>query len=760
MDTAKRKKISSGSSDRAFFLEAKPSWKEGETKELHTRVVFSAHVPFVDAPVLYVTGCNFYRIYLNGSFLAYGPCRTSHGYAEVDEIPLALTQGDNYLEIQTIAYNSANYYSPKEPAFLQAEVRSGDKVILSTPNGFMVREWNEKLQKIIRYSFQRGFAEGYDFRKEPAKEERPVEVEGKTLLPRMVSYLKYPEYSSVLVESGQALYQERTIKDDCWLCASCFDTFPSEDYEIDAYRYGLSLTYQKGEMVDEIKGGRYSIFALEHAKTGFIHLALESSEEAEVYLYFDDIDLNFGQGDFINVNFRRTGGMNGIGLRVKAGITDFLSFEPYSAKYIRVVSRRGCVRVKSLTIKGYENPDADRFVFVCEDSKIQSIVDAARNNFVTNAVDVLTDCPARERAGWLCDSYFSGKAETLFTGENKVEENFLTCFLNFTAPIPEGSIPMCYPADNYDGKYIPNWCLFYVVEIADLARRHPTKLIELSRSNIEGIFRFFSRFENEYGLLENLESWVFVEWSKANDDAYIEGVNFPSNMMYAYALMEAGNLYRVPKWIQKAHKIYESIRKLSFNGKFFVDNALRVNGKLTATTNISEACQYYAFFSKTASKEEYPELYTTLLEHFGAKRDETKVYPEVAKSNAFIGNFLRLISFVENGDNQVIKDECIAYFGKMAELTGTLWEMDDPGYGSLNHGFASYVANLLVNYLTGYEGAEGNTLLFSSTSIAIDCHIEVPLRSGKIVMERKNGELSVSVPEGYLVKGNANDSHR
>lgn len=40
MDTAKRKKISSGSSDRAFFLEAKPSWKEGETKEFHTRVVF------------------------------------------------------------------------------------------------------------------------------------------------------------------------------------------------------------------------------------------------------------------------------------------------------------------------------------------------------------------------------------------------------------------------------------------------------------------------------------------------------------------------------------------------------------------------------------------------------------------------------------------------------------------------------------------------------------------------------------------------
>ena len=38
-------------------------------------------------------------------------------------------------------------------------------------------------------------------------------------------------------------------------------------------------------------------------------------------------------------------------------------------------------------------------------------------------------------------------------------------------------------------------------------------------------------------LLEDLESWVFIEWSICNSKPYIEGVNFPSNMLFAYMLI-------------------------------------------------------------------------------------------------------------------------------------------------------------------------------------------------------------------------------
>ena len=39
------------------------------------------------------------------------------------------------------------------------------------------------------------------------------------------------------------------------------------------------------------------------------------------------------------------------------------------------------------------------------------------------------------------------------------------------------------------------------------------------------LFDYFERFRNEDGLLEKLESWVFVEWSKANH--FVQDVNYP-----------------------------------------------------------------------------------------------------------------------------------------------------------------------------------------------------------------------------------------
>ena len=52
---------------------------------------------------------------------------------------------------------------------------------------------------------------------------------------------------------------------------------------------------------------------------------------------------------------------------------------------------------------------------------------------------------------------------------------------------------------------------------------------------------YFQRFRNADGLLEKLESWVFVEWSKAND--FVQDVNHPSNMLYAEVLAGMDRLF-------------------------------------------------------------------------------------------------------------------------------------------------------------------------------------------------------------------------
>lgn len=139
----------------------------------------------------------------------------------------------------------------------------------------------------------------------------------------------------------------------------------------------------------------------------------------------------------------------------------------------------------------------------------------------------------------------------------------------------------------------------------------------------------------------------------------------------------------------------ETIEKQSFNGQFFVDNAVRKNGKIVQTTNITEVCQYYAFFFDIATQKKHSALLQTLLNDFGPQRKETGLYPDVAFANAFIGNYLRLEVLFRNGFYKQILKEIDLYFYYMAELSGSLWEYDTPR-ASCCHGFALYVAYWLL----------------------------------------------------------------
>ena len=90
------------------------------------------------------------------------------------------------------------------------------------------------------------------------------------------------------------------------------------------------------------------------------------------------------------------------------------------------------------------------------------------------------DCPSRERAGWLCDSFFTARVEYVLTGTCTVEKVFLENFLlaDQFEHLPEGMLPMCYPADHYDGVFIPNWAMWFVLELEEyLVRSGDTELI-------------------------------------------------------------------------------------------------------------------------------------------------------------------------------------------------------------------------------------------------------------------------------------------
>ncbi len=321
-------------------------------------------------------------------------------------------------------------------------------------------------------------------------------------------------------------------------------------------------------------------------------------------------------------------------------------------------------------------------------------------------------------------------------------------------------IPMCYPSESLSGNFIPNWMCWLVFEIENYIKNTGDySLNDQALVRVKDVVDFFAGYENEYGLVEDLPGWVFVEWSVCND--YVKGVNFPSNMLYSATLECAGKLLGRPDLIEKGKKLKKVIEKMSFNGEFFSDDAIRVDGKLVTQTNhTTETCQYYAMFFDIATEEKYGKLVKTMVNDFGPLRDDKTVYPNVPKSNMFIGNYLRLEILRRARSYEKIVETCVHYLLIQAKYTDSLWEnrclQDDLQYrhsGCCVHGFAAAAGNYLTEALTGFRGFSSpkKEIYITGSALAINSKFTLPIEDDVCTIENKGGKVSISAPIGYKI---------
>lgn len=81
--------------------------------------------------------------------------------------------------------------------------------------------------------------------------------------------------------------------------------------------------------------------------------------------------------------------------------------------------------------------------------------------------------------------------------------------------LPKGMLPMCYPADHSNANYIPNWAMWYVLQLEEYVKRSGDhQMIVESRQRVADLLDFFVPYENEFGLLESLEKWVLLNGQK------------------------------------------------------------------------------------------------------------------------------------------------------------------------------------------------------------------------------------------------------
>ncbi len=784
--------------DTPSFHSAQPVWAEGRAEEMNVSLGFRAVVDLKEStepPMLYVAAATIYRAWLNGELVAHGPARGPHGFYRVDVIDLSpqLKPGRNVVAIEVAGYNANSYYTLDQPSFLQAEVLQGSTVVASTLGAgqpFEATLLDYRVQKVQRYSFQRPFVEVYRLSSNSqrwiaeadAVLASPVKLQPqsqKQLLPRRALL---PELTRVPptrhVSAGRiehldtvpTLWKDRSLTN----IGPELKGFPEAELEqvvstdmqqlVSLSTDSLTNLWEDDSQLT-LTADRYHVLDVGINRTGMIGASVSCDTKTILLFAFDEILTDTPQAKD-DVDFRRLGCVNVVRYELEPGSYQIESIEPYTFRYLKVICLQGACTVNNIYQRELAHPATSKTHFAASDERLNRLYAAGVETFRQNTLDIFMDCPSRERAGWLCDSMFTARVAPELTGTTVVEKAF---FENYLLPerfahLPDGMLPMCYPADHYDGNFIPNWSLFFVLQLEEyLARSGDQVLVDALRGRITRLMDYFKSFENEDGLLEKLEGWVFVEWSAANQ--FVQDVNYPSNMLYASALAAAGRLYDHSDYSAKAEKIRTVVRRQAFDGTFFVDNAIRTDGQLKVTRNRSEVCQYFAFYFDVATPKTYPKLWNTLRDDFGPDRKETKAHPEVHLANSFIGNMLRMELLSREGHGQQILDESVAYLLYMVERTGTIWE-NDGAYASCDHGFGSHIVHTLNRDILGVDKIDPLERVVQLRFSQIDlkwCEASIPLADGELNLrwekDAKRLRYWISVPEGYRVEVQ-NDSDR
>jgi alpha-L-rhamnosidase len=700
------------------FVRAVPVWSASLAGRMNIWLSFHARVELARGvrATLRIAGAQAWRVWANGVLAARGPARTAHGHARVDEWTLTGdVSGVMELVIEVMGYGVPTFCSTHEPAFLCAELVAGKKVLAWTAprdGGFTAEHRRERVQKVERYSYQRAFVEGYRFGRYGQYWQQPA------YNPANPHTLARVKHRRVWLERGMArpdlsvlAPQSAAVRGTATFNAGLIKQAPKWNhlFEVPKTSAGYRLEQVAWPLFKMLAGARFktsrrvrlpAVTMLKARQwlrvdfgadcTGFPALQVRTTQATRLLLVFDEILVD-GQ-----VKFNRSGCVNALWLEVPAGADlNFEAFEPYTFRYLQVLVWEGAAEVSQVRLRHYINAlplCAARAGLSRPAAQLRS---AALWTFRQNALDVFMDCPSRERAGWLCDSLFTARAEWHLTGDNAIERAFLENYLRpkTFADLPKGMVPMCYPAEALQKQFIPNWAMFLVLQLDEAGRARrlsPSWRPQVVR-RVRGLVDYFKKFENELGLLEKLASWVFVEWSKANE--FVQDVNFPSNMLYAATLRAAARLLDDTRLAAKADKIDATIRALAWRDGRFVDHAVRdQSGRLVVRDEASEVCQYYAFTYGLASPGSEPALWRRLV-----RGRYDGLYP----ANAFIGKLLRLELLIAHDEPAAAHRELMRNFLPMARRTGTLWEHLDVS-ASCNHGFTSYIA-VLIDRLAAAE---------------------------------------------------------
>jgi alpha-L-rhamnosidase len=298
------------------------------------------------------------------------------------------------------------------------------------------------------------------------------------LIKREVSYPNFPfEAPKAYIDGGKIQKTDTPRVYSAWWWGEIgknYTGFLPKDLEFSATQllggYKLSNEHKTDT---RLQNDTFITAEMAQNTTGLVKLEIYAKSDTTIAITFDEL-LTDGY-----VDYGRMECVNILIFKLKGGKSySLLTAEPYTFKYASIISIGGEADINTFGVirTDFNENEITKRIKDTADEQIKRIYQAALQTFRQNTYDIYMDCPSRERAGWLCDSFFTSRVEHLMTGKSRVEHAFLSNFLmaGQYPRVPDGMLPMCYPADHIDGNFIPNWAMWYVLELEEYFNRFAT----------------------------------------------------------------------------------------------------------------------------------------------------------------------------------------------------------------------------------------------------------------------------------------------
>jgi len=718
---------------------------------------------------LHITAESFYRLWVNGHELAFGPARGNQGVNFFDTLELAdwLRPGDNFLAVWVFATRVHNHLASLHRPGLLCQLDEG--AYMASGYGWQVKMAEAWECESEPWANKLGLVESYDARKAPVGWEAfqdPGEWEaatvvgealqfgGKQLFPRDIPSLAEMHYLptnllyAALVpkatepgEVGARLQAEPHIK------------FPLA---------GVGLALCQGEVARlPVPGAGQGIALLIDFRreiSGGFCLDLSAPEGTILEVGYDEVLDERGRLKITHFGNHHFCGRYVIA-KGRQMVRDARNQMGY--RYLLLVFRQlsGPLTLHRLEALDRRYPYTQRGSFRSSDPLLDQIWTACLETLSACTSDTFMDCPWRERALWINDMIVTGLTAQQAFGDARIVRHCL--LLAHGGRKVHGLIPAIIPATDWPRHILVPTSLYFLLELYYywLYSGDDATLGEILPGMVEN-YRFFETWEDEYHhLLPPKEYWNFFEWSYESCGLSLDGkVTANLNWLYAWCLRVLAQLLRSQGRASEAAQYEAKVPKIvaGMKARFQLGEGgayadwLEADGQQSAM--VSQLSHAMAILSGALSPQEEQALGSKALFN-----------PDFHQPELFMSHFSFLATERVGQGEQALDKIRRLWGGIVASGSTTIWENAiyelgrkfASGSGSLCHAFSTAPVSFFQRSLLGIRPtAPGfSTFTVDPGLFGLDfVEGEVPTPHGNIRINceaRGDGvQVTLVVPEG------------